>query len=438
MTFLNWSPSRDSRTGLTRRYPPESIALVVILVALLLVPVVMILSCSGGTPRDWGGPVPEERTTFKVQPKVRIALAMRTRGGVTMPTIKVTGPYTLMNPLTTTVYQRGARLDKSPVVALSGNIVIEVPDEAGVKKTVYLPRIRIIPENSGTLHVGKYRYRGVLDLVYNKKDATMTVVNEVDLEAYVASVVTAEMFYHWPREALRAQAVAVRTYTLAHVMEKDRQHPRPEYDLQKHFLTAQAYHGVNSEHAVALEAARKTEGQVLTHNGNVFRAYYHSCCGGHTEACGVVWDDYRTIPPLAGKPCIYCKHSKHFNWTSTLKKSTIERKLRRKGKDVGVVREVVFTDANGDGHKDKVTIKGSRRTRTMMGNDFRLDMGSTELKSLNFKAEVTDEGYKLTGHGWGHGVGMCQYGAYGMAVQLHNYERILEYYYPQAKLTKVY
>ena len=438
MTFSNWTPRRDVRTGARGPYRRESVILVIILAGLLLVPLVMIVSCAGLAPTEWTGPKPEERVTFEAQPKVRVALALNTRGGVSLPVIKVTGSYTLMNPETTTVYQRGARLEKSPVVALSSGIVIEVPDAAGVRKTVHLPRLRIIPATSGTLHVGKYRYRGVLDLVYNKSDASMSVINEVDLEDYVGSVVGAEMFYYWPREALRAQAVAVRTYTLAHVMENDRKRPPPEHDLTQHYLTAQQYHGVNSEQATTLEAAHSTAGQVLTTNGNVFRAYYSSCCGGHTEACGLVWDDYATIPPLAGKVCPYCKHSKHYDWTCTLKTSTIEQQLHAAGNDVGSVRDVTFTDSNDDGHYDRVTVRGSRRTLNMLGNDFRLAIGSKDLLSMNFKAVAIKDGYALTGHGWGHGVGMCQYGAYGMAVQLFNYERILEFYYPQTKLTKVY
>jgi len=436
------SPKRPrdggARRSLIRRLRPEAVLLIGILVGIALFPVVLILSCSDGTREDWSGG-PKERITFDDQPRVRVSLAPHTRGGTTMPTIRVTGPYTLQDPTTGTIYASGHRLDRSPVIALSKGVVIRVPDAAGVLANRHLPRLRIVPSNVGTLHVGRYRYRGVLDLVYNRSDATMTVVNEIGLDEYVGGVVAAELLPKWRVPAvLRAQAVVARTYTLALVMENRNKHPRPETDVTARFLTSQAYHGMNGERADILEAVRITRGEVLTHRGDVFRAYYSSCCGGHTEACGAVWDDYATIEPLAGTACPYCDISPHANWTKTLKLSDIETALRRKGRDVGTVREVTFADTTNSGHNDKVTVRGSKRTITMLGNNFRLAIGSTTLKSMYFKAEPSEDGYTLTGHGWGHGVGMCQWGAYVMSLRLHNYKQILKHYYPGSTLTEVY
>jgi stage II sporulation protein D len=254
----------------------------------------------------------------------------------------------------------------------------------------------------------------------------------------VGGVVTAEMFYWWPNEALRAQAVVARTYTLALITENENMQPRPDWDLEASYLTAQEYRGLGGEHPKGLEATLATRGVVLVHKGNVFRAYFSACCGGHTEACGVVWNDYKTIPPLTGKVCDHCKGSKWYDWTEVIKTSEIEKAFKRAEKDIGELRELEFEDLSGDGHIDRVRVLGSRQTLTMLGNDFRLIIGSTRLKSMEFKCRRYDTYYEFTGHGWGHGVGMCQYGAKGMADVLLTYDRILGYYYPETELWKVY
>ncbi|KPJ52647.1 MAG: hypothetical protein AMS16_06140 [Planctomycetes bacterium DG_58] len=428
-----------------RQYRAGSVLLVVVLVALSAAPVVILLLMASLADRPLSAaPLhTRQRVLFDLQPKVRVALAVRTHGGAALP-IKVTGGYRLVNPKTHTTLVRGARLTKSPVEALSRGVVITVPDH-GISKTMHLPCLRIVPTASGTLHVARRRYRGVLDLVY-ESGGRMTLVNELDLEDYVGGVVAPEMFYYWPREALRAQAVVARTYTLARVLEARAEVPQPKYDLEANYLADQEYHGITGERATTREAVSSTRGLVLTHNGKVFRAYFSSCCGGHTEACGLLWEDYKTIPPLAGKPCDYCKHSKWYNWRTTIKLSDVERALKRAGRDVGSIQDVQFVDSNNEGHIDQVTIKGTRRTHKMMGNDFRLDILAANrakliqggLNSMNFSSRRVKEAYELTGHGRGHGCGMCQYGAYGLAIRLKSYKDILAYYYPEAELWKVY
>ena len=445
MSYITRAGTADAREW-RKRYRGGSVLLVVILVVLSAAPLVILLLMAALSDRPLSAePLSAKtRVIFDFQPKVRVALAIRTRGGAALP-IKVTGGYRLVDPKTHATLVRGARLTRSPVQALSRGIVITLPDRDGIRKTMHLRRLRIVPTRSGTLHVGGRRYRGVLDLVY-ESGGRMTLVNELDLEEYVGGVVAAEMFYYWPREALRAQAVVARTYTLARMLEARQTNPRPDYELSHSYLVDQEYQGIAGERATSLEAVRSTRGLVLTHKGNVFRAYFSSCCGGHTEACGVVWDDYDTIPPLAGRRCDYCKHSKWFNWKRTIKLTDIERALKRSGRDVGTIQEVQFIDTNKEGHIDQVVIKGTRRTHKMIGNDFRLAILAANraklikdgLKSMNFKSRRVKGGYELTGHGWGHGSGMCQYGAYGLAARLKNYKDILAYYYPETELWKVY
>ena len=168
-----------------------------------------------------------------------------------------------------------------------------------------------MPKRPGTLCVNNRAYRGVLDIIPHD-DGSMTLVNEVPMDDYIGGVVTAEMPYYWPAEALKAQAVVARTYCLALILEKDKLVPRPDWDVEASGLTHQEYQGLPGEHPLGLAAVEATAGQVLMWDRQVFRAYFSSTCGGHTEACGLVWEDYPTIPPLAGGPCEYCKASKYY------------------------------------------------------------------------------------------------------------------------------
>ena len=431
-------PMPTARQEWRKQYRTGSALLIAILVVISGLPLIILVLMPSCTDLSIRGEalVLRERVAFNVQPQVRVALAVRTHGGVALP-IKVTGGYRLVDPQTQRTLVRGARLSRSPVQALAQGIVITVPDAHGITRTMHLPVLRIVPTKVGTLHVGGRRYRGVLDLVY-ETDGRMTVVNELPIEDYVGGVVAPEMFFYWPREALRAQAVVARTYTLARVMEARQTRPAPAYDLICSYIADQEYEGISGEKPTTVEAVSSTEGLVLTHKGKLFRAYYSSCCGGHTEACGVAWDDYPTIPPLAGKPCGFCKHSKWYNWTRRITLSDIESSLKRAGKDVGSVQDIRFVDTNNEGHVDRVTVIGSRRTLTMNGNDFRLAAGSLKLLSMNFKSRRLDGEYEFTGHGWGHGSGMCQYGAMGMASLLKTHKDILAFYYPEAELWKMY
>jgi stage II sporulation protein D len=427
-------PGLPGEDGWRRRFRSGSALLVAILMAVAALPII-VLSCAGASYREVA---PREALALAEQPKVRVALDVNTRDGPSLP-IKVIGGYDIIDPIAGTTLVRGPRLLQSPIQSLSGGVVIVVPDRQGLRKTVRLPRIRIAPAKSGTLFVGGRHYRGVLDVIYTQ-EGRMSLVNDLDLEEYVGGVVTAEMAYWWPNEALRAQAVATRTYTLALISEKAQMTPRPEWDIEAGYITAQEYCGLQGEHARGLEATLSTRGVILTYQGKVFRAYFSSCCSGHTEACGLTWDDYPTIPPLAGRPCDYCTASKFFNWEKpvVLKRSEIENALKRADKDVGELRDLAFEDTNHDGHYDRVTVTGSRQTLTMLGNDFRLIIGPKLLLSMNFKVRRVGTDYEFDGHGWGHGVGMCQYGAKGMADVLLTYDRIVAYYYPDTELWKVY
>ncbi len=426
----------------------SSLLLVLLVAALAALPGVVLLSsggCSEGvlmsaaTPAH--APVPAAAATpvSVEQPRVRVLLADHTRGGVSMP-VRINGPWTLMEANTREIVLEGPWMQTAwgaVIQGVSNGVVVNIVDKSGRKKSMHLPRVRIMPKQPGTLCVGGRAYRGVLDILANS-DGSMTLINDVALDDYIGSVVTGEMPFYWPPEALKAQAVVARTYVCALIAETNQVAPRPEWHVEATGLTHQEYPGIPGEHPLGLAAVAATAGQVLTWHGSVFRAYFSSTCGGHTEACGLVWEDYATIPPLAGTKCGWCMASKYYAWVDTISAADIERALRKAGKDVGDIRDLKFTDANGDGHMDEVVVEGQRDTLQMRGNDFRLIVGPSTLKSLFFTVKRGPNSYEFTGHGWGHGVGMCQYGAMGLAAAGKTYTAILKHYYPDTELKKVY
>ncbi len=431
-----WSQGRG-------RLSPVAILLIVVSVAIpvgIIVALVVLGAFTSGRTGVGAGGKAQLHKSFERPPNVRVLLASGIRNPVSYP-IRVAGAYFLIDPTNKKPLLKGKRLSGTPVYRFSSGLMIRVPGVGGSTKNLRLQRLRIVPAKDGTLYLGGKPYRGMLDLIY-RRGGRMMAVNELSLEEYVGGSVAAEVPHDWPAEALRAQAVAIRTYTLAIIMEKDKQVPRPEVDVTNSYLVSQEYKGMKEERPSTIAAARATRGEVLVFDRKVFRAYYSSSCGGHTEACGEVWDDYKTIPPLAGTVCNYCQgsrdHQKGKPWQVTLGLAYVTGKVSKGAHNVGTVRSLSFSDINRNGHMDRVRVNGHRGSVVMKGNDFRMAVGTRKLKSMRFTSKAIRSGYVFTGYGWGHGVGMCQWGAKKMADRLYRHPAILKYYYPNTELWKVY
>jgi len=167
--------------------------------------------------------------------------------------------------------------------------------------------VAFIPRTDGNLTVNGRRYRGSI-LVRSGTDR-IEVINTVNAEGYLAGVVGAEMPPGWPKEALKAQAIAARTYVVYEICRRGK---KAAYDVVDS-TASQVYRGVKAETDRTIEAVRNTTGQILTYRGKVVKAYYHSTCGGHTASAGSVWGGHN-IPPLAGVACDYCRDSKKYKW----------------------------------------------------------------------------------------------------------------------------
>jgi stage II sporulation protein D len=278
----------------------------------------------------------------------------------------------------------------------------------------------------------------------------LLAVAQLNLEEYLIGVLAGEVPYdRWHAEALKAQAVASRSYALFQMQRSSGE----LYDVESTVLS-QVYRSGYQGNSILNAAVGATRGLVLTSNGNTFPAYFHSTCGGRTEAAAYVFPEYGQVAALRGAACRFCSQSPSFRWQWTMNKTTLSERLRQAGRDVGRIVSVTFLDAAGavvpppsgarapQGELRRaatVVIQHSGGTLRMQGNQFRIAVSAKELKSLLFE-QVLDRGEDLaiSGGGFGHGVGLCQYGAEGMAAAGYNYPQILGNYYPGAALKRMY
>jgi len=308
----------------------------------------------------------------------------------------------------------------------------------------------IFPDEPYIFKLNGDAYRGKLKLIINPDGGTFDAINLVPPEAYLAGVVGAEMPSYWEPEALKAQAIAARTYCF---YIKKRFGGNNTWDMKK-TAAHQIYRGVAAESTQIWNIVNETKGQVLVckqtdDTEEIFPAYYSSTCGGHTENSKNVFGD--SFEPLIGVPCPYCRNvarPKFFFWPMIQFDNTyvITRLLRRYPnlKQLGEITN--FSPAAQSNYTEfsrltKVELLGSNgKSDFLRAEDFRLAIDPTGRKLRSTICQIVKWGEKwvfLSGRGWGHGVGMCQCGAEGMARQGKNAKQILSYYYPGSKILTI-
>ncbi|MFP4056887.1 MAG: SpoIID/LytB domain-containing protein [Candidatus Brocadiia bacterium] len=292
--------------------------------------------------------------------------------------------------------------------------------------------VRIVADQDGDLAVNGRRYRGEL-VVRRDSDQALSVLNVVPLEAYLYSVLGSETYAGWPPEALEAQAIVARSYALWRMAQRRHQ----DFDLHATVMD-QNYLGLAKEDPRLRAAVDRTEGVVLLYQMKLFRCYYHSTCGGHTEAVEAVFPDV-PLAPLRGTPCVYCKDSKHYRWRREFSAAELARALRKGGLAVDRVASVEVTARTASGRAETVALEcGDGTRRVLRASEFRLKVGPSRLPSTFFEIREQGSGWEFRGRGWGHGVGMCQWGSRGMAQRGYSAAEILRHYYPGAALRRLY
>ena len=274
--------------------------------------------------------------------------------------------------------------------------------------------------------------------------AGMTVIARLNLEAYLEGVLAGEVpVDRWRPEALKAQAIASRSYAY-YELKKNVAEP---YDVECTVMSQMFCPGGRCNPAAGT-ALLATQGLVLTINNALFPAYFHSTCGGHTEAGLSVFPDQPAARAVGAAVCAYCAQSPYYRWQAALNKDALEQKLKAAYPSIGKLLGVEFYDATGSAieaasgnprRAASVRVRHTAGVLQLPGNQFRLLAGPRELKSLLFE-QVTDRGrmLEISGGGFGHGVGLCQFGSQGLAQAGRTYPEILGLYYPGASLKKMY
>ncbi len=338
--------------------------------------------------------------------------------------------------------------------ALEGPVKVTLSDGQIVVGTAVQPSDRVVisTEQPHVFTLNQQRYRGRLQLILNGDGRTFRAVNFVPLEPYLAGVIGAEMPDYWEPQALRAQTIAARTYCL---YTKKRFGANRDWDVSSTQAT-QVYGGIGAESAQVWNAVNATYGKVLvskdarTGRSDLFPAYFSSICGGHTEDCERVFGE--AFGPLKAVPCPYCKEVAKmglFFWPmAQFDKTTVTNRLiarypslARLGEITGIVA-IEKSDYGQFARLTRIRLTGSTgQTDTLRAEDLRLslDPSGRKIQSTICHVVAWGNGWAfLSGRGWGHGVGMCQCGAEGMARLGKTAEQILQYYYPGSAIASLY
>lgn len=329
--------------------------------------------------------------------------------------------------------------------------------------------------------VEKDMYRGYIRFLINNNE--LVVINHVNIEQYLYGVVPREMSYTSPMEALKAQAVASRTYAIHNINK----HAHEGFNLCD-TTHCQVYNGFIYEKPTTNQAVDETKGILIYYDGEVIEAVYHSSSSGYTEDSSNVWGG--NIPYLKSVEDHFSLDSPHSSWSFRIKLSELNEKLIKAGIVIGDIQDIEIVETSPTKKVNKLRLKGTLGEEIISGESFRSIIGGTALKSTWFsikgassnavnyayvldgssllpkavditKAYIIDGNNRRTvtrsmisramgkdrirsfeqipfisgdellieGSGYGHGVGMSQYGAKKMAESGYSFEDILKYYY---------
>jgi stage II sporulation protein D len=285
--------------------------------------------------------------------------------------------------------------------------------------------LRVAPGDTGLLRVNGREYPGAIEIL--RTGDTLTVVNELPLEEYLAGAVKAEAGDKMPLEMLKAQAVVARTYAAYH----RRLNAEKPFHLVASTLNQQ-YLGWVARDSPVWVAVKDTTGQVLW-NGELFPAFYHTDSGGHTEDPRAVFAT-PNMPALKPVRVQFATGSPHQRWRLDLPLTELSAALLRGGFSVGRVVTLDVLERSRSLRVARIAVRGTAGAVTLRGNDLRRLVGYDTLKSTLFAVTVSGASARFVGRGYGHGVGLDQWAAKTMADQGWSAPRIVRYYYPGAAL----
>jgi len=292
----------------------------------------------------------------------------------------------------------------------------------------------ITPLSDLPLTVDGQAYRGGV-VIERDSASSLSVVNALELEQYLYSVVGSEVSASTPPAALQAQAIVARTYAVAHLGAHDPQ----GFDLHAGDRD-QAYNGIGAESQPVIDAVDATRNVVMIYRNQIVDAYYSACDGGYTSDGSALADPQPYLQPVRDP---YCPLSPYMHWSASVPLSTFVDALDARGAVSPVlrladVRSISPGAVDASGRLATVLIGTTRGSLAIRGTDFRAAAGNAVVKSTRITALALDgDTIRVAGMGYGHGVGMCQLGARGMAESGLGVYAIINFYYPGVLLTQL-
>lgn len=318
--------------------------------------------------------------------------------------------------------ESGARLNTGDLSTIA---VRRSPHGIRINSFVFPIKSIRVESPDGIILLDGRPYRGYIVLWDNGK-GMFDVVNHVMLEDYLRSVVAAEMPKAWPVEALKAQAVAARTYALFRRQEMNENY----FDVETTVMD-QVYGGVANEDPHTDEAVHGTAGMILMYQNQIARTFFHANCGDRTEDGSEVFRKVNT-PYLKSVMCAYGKKSPYYTWQHSVRIHDVEAALSRAGLHRGKIESIVAQTFTKTGRVKTIALRTGRNVTMVNAVDFRLALGPANLRSTRFTIAKQGTLMLFKGIGFGHGVGLCQWGAKGMADEKRSFREILTKYYPGA------
>ncbi|HZK12362.1 MAG TPA: SpoIID/LytB domain-containing protein [Atribacterota bacterium] len=405
-------------------------------------------------------------------------------------------------------------LKSSDLISEESNKIVKIlPHNKGIeilKKGVYSGPIKIIPVGSAKIVVAfngqKYYYRGSIEIDIDKEHRKLNVINIINIEEYLYGVLKKEISPSWPQEALKAQAVAARTFAIFNMNK----YIDEGYNICAS-TNSQVYGGVNHEDPLTNKAVDETQGVIMVYKGKPINAVYHSDSGGYTEDSENVWGS--SLPYLRSVKSIFEEKvtPPHHTWSYSINEKDLAEKLQKQGYKINSIFSIESAKKSETGRINELILSAdNNQVINIKTNDFRSLIGADLIRSTLFiieaigresnitediedKKEIEDKEeqkesikeileqkkdwtirellelmkknkqqeeveeqkedivpkvisaklnipltFLFSGSGNGHGVGMSQWGAYGMALQGSRYQDILKYYYQGIEIIKKY
>ena len=349
--------------------------------------------------------------------------------------VRTDGPYRLVSSSDPSkVLVEGKKLAKAQV-ATNDRRWLTFPGVSTGHQSFYLES-----ERDGTIWIGDRCYRGRIRFTHGPR-GYIEVVNEVELEDYLASVISCEMPATFPPAAQQAQVIAARTYALFHMLTRGETHRFDVFDSSR----SQNYRGTQyvdargrrlaAETAGSREVVRATDRAVLIYQGRLFCSYYSATCGGQTADGRSVFG--QAPPPLTGRASDFCRDAPNYHWTRRVSKDLVLGWLNfepnSRLKDI-----VEITSENTAlGLVPRFRFGDGSNEREILATHLKGRLAESDIPSPHFTAKLVGDEVVFEGRGWGHGVGLCQWGSKTLAEQGRTSEDILAHYYPGSTLVRI-